>query len=123
MTHQSRSNRRHLLSAEAVFQRGDGKPEHRFRDACFLFLPTQLLSCCQDNFSEDTEKAFLVENQKGSLVEYAALSLRWSEATKSMSLSKSNHARILKDRVTLHRSGRILKDIIEVFGWIHDSLL
>lgn len=123
MTHQSRSNRRHLLSAEAVFQRADGKTEHRFRDACFLFLPTQLLSCCQNNLSEDTEKAFLVENQKGSLVGYAALSLRWSEATKSMSFSKSNHARILKDAITLHRSGRILKDVIEVLGWLHDSLL
>lgn len=123
LTHQSKSNRCHLLSAEAVFQRADGKREHMFRDICFSFLPIQLLSCYQDNFSEDNEKTFLVENQKGSLVEYAALSHRWSEATKSMSLSKSNHARILKDGITLHRSGRTLKDVIEVLVWLYDSLL
>lgn len=78
------------------------------------FVPTRLLS-----ISEDTERLFLVENQGGRLVEYAALSHRWSEATKSMSLTKSSHARILKDGIPLNRLPRMLKDAIEVLRRLH----
>lgn len=73
------------------------------------FVPSRLLS-----ISKDPEKITLVEGEGGRHVEYAALSHRWSEATKSMSLTKSTRSRVLEGGIPFHQLPRMFKDAIQV---------